>query len=214
MNYTYVAFLIFLSYLYGSIPFGLVIGKLWKGIDIRTLGSKNIGATNVLRTLGPGAAVFSFLGDLSKGVIAVSLGRLTGSDTICLLCGLTAIAGHNWSVFLRFSGGRGISTTIGVFIMLMPIETFIVLAIWGLVVLITRYVSLGSIVSIASLPIQAYLFGRPNSFVLFSALIAIMAIYKHRANISRLLAGTEFKIGQRVDTDGSIKTGQEKRSAR
>ncbi len=193
-----IALSIIISYIYGSIPFGLLIGKLWKKIDVRTLGSKNIGATNILRTLGPGPAALSLIGDVSKGVLAVLLGRIAGGETLSVICGIIAITGHNWSVFLKFSGGRGISTTLGVYIMLMPKEALIGVIIWGIVLLLTRYVSLGSIIAISTGPFLSWFFGEPLPYILYTVVVAVFGVYKHRANISRLISGKEFKIGEKV----------------
>ena len=199
---------ILLSYLVGAIPFGYIIGRLWKGVDIREHGSGNIGFTNVLRVAGtvPGAIVLIL--DIGKGIAAImGISRLGGANLAILpaLCGVAAIIGHNWTIYLRFKGGKGIATTIGVFIALEPIAASISLLVWVISVAITRYVSLGSIFLVISLPFAIFLMGLTSkqyvTAVLLAAIFAMVsAVYKHRSNIARLLNGTERKMGQREDT--------------
>jgi glycerol-3-phosphate acyltransferase PlsY len=193
-----------LSYLVGAIPFGYIIAKLWKGIDIREHGSKNIGFTNVLRTVGAVPGIIVLILDIGKGLASILIFARLGElnlDILPVLCGVAAIIGHNWTIYLKFKGGKGIATTIGVFIALAPMATLISLVVWVITVLITRYVSLGSILFVICLPIVIFagqIVGRDYtiSLLLAAALVAIMAIYKHRSNIGRLLNGTEKKIGR------------------
>lgn len=184
-----------LAYLIGSIPSGLLFGKaLWQ-TDLRRHGSKNIGATNAYRILGPRAAALVFIADFLKGAAGVWLGaQLSGQPTALLIGGIAAIAGHNWSLFLGFSGGKGVATGLGVIAMLMPAVTALVFALWCLVVYFTRYVSLASIAAAACVPLGAYICGEPPAYFAFGVLAAAFVIYRHKANIGRLLNGTESKI--------------------
>jgi glycerol-3-phosphate acyltransferase PlsY len=176
--------------------------KLLQGIDVRDYGSGNTGATNVFRVGGPKAAVITAIGDVGKGVLAVTIARLLVKEaiwgiepkTILLLCGLMVIAGHNWSVFLNFEGGKGVATTAGVIFILMPYLIWVLVLVWFPVVLLTRYVSLASMMAGLSVPIVMLVRGEPLNYLLFGFLVAIFILFRHRANIQRLLAGTESRI--------------------
>ncbi len=184
-----------LSYLVGSVPNGLICGKFLWNVDLREHGSRNIGATNAWRTIGKAAGILIFLLDFLKGVIAVYLGLIfVGPPLALVLCGLMAIAGHSLSVFLHFKGGKGVATGLGVIAMLMPQVTAIVFLAWLAIVYRTRFVSLGSIVAAAFVPILAWFFHYPREFVMFGVIAAALIIVRHKANISRLLNGTESKI--------------------
>lgn len=183
------------SYLVGSIPNGLLIGKTIWGIDLREHGSHNIGATNAWRTIGKTAGFTIFLLDLLKGVLGVWLGmRFGGTSLACVLGGIFAIIGHSCSAFLKFKGGKGVATGLGVIAMLMPLPTVIVFAVWFIIVKATGYVSLGSIIAAALVPVLAWWFDLPSEVIGFGILAAAFIIIRHRENISRLLAGTESKI--------------------
>ncbi|MGI6093030.1 MAG: glycerol-3-phosphate 1-O-acyltransferase PlsY [Veillonellaceae bacterium] len=187
--------LFLISYLIGSIPNGLFVGKLVGGVDLRQFGSKNIGATNAFRVLGPWPAVAVFLTDAAKGVAGVYLGQyLIGTPLALLIGGIAAIAGHNWSAFLGFKGGRGVATGLGVIAMLSPKVTLVVFIAWALIVYFTRYVSLGSIVAAALVPVTMWLFGEILEFLIFGVIAALFVIIRHRPNIERLLKGEELKI--------------------
>lgn len=184
-----------LSYLIGSIPTGLILGKLLWGVDLREHGSHNIGATNAWRTLGKGPGIIIFLLDFLKGVIGVALGMyFAGTPLMMVLGGIMAIVGHSWSILLKFKGGKGVATGLGVIVMLMPSTALMVFLIWFVIVLITKYVSLGSIVAAACVPLFAWLFNQPCEYIGFSVLAAVFVIYRHKTNIGRLLNGTESKI--------------------
>ncbi|MBC7326304.1 MAG: glycerol-3-phosphate 1-O-acyltransferase PlsY, partial [Moorella sp. (in: Bacteria)] len=156
-------FILVISYLIGAVPIGYLVARS-KGIDIRLRGSGNIGTTNVWRSLGPAAGLLVLAGDVGKGVLAVLLGRwLVGGDAQ-LLTALAALAGHAWSVFLGFQGGKIIATTLGVFILLDPLVMVIGLALWLAVVGVFRYVSLGSIVAAGSLPVLMLVLARPWTY--------------------------------------------------
>ena len=183
------------SYLLGSIPNGLVFGKLiWKK-DLRQFGSHNIGATNAWRVLGKPSGLLICALDLLKGALSVFLAeKFIGEPVVMILAGLLAIVGHTFSVFLKFRGGKGVATGLGVIAMLMPKITVIVFLIWLAIVFVTRYVSLGSIVASVCVPLLAIFFGEPTEFILFGAIAAVFITVRHKANISRLANGTENKV--------------------
>ena len=184
-----------IAYLIGSIPRGLILGKLFWHTDLREHGSHNIGATNAWRTLGKGAGIAVFIADSLKGQAGVALGLvLAGTPLAAVLGGLFAIIGHSFSLFLRFHGGKGVATSLGVLTMLMGDVTFIVFVVWFTIVYMTRYVSLGSVVAGFLTPILAALYGYPMEYVLFTVIAAILVIVRHRENIKRLMNGTENKI--------------------
>ena len=184
-----------ISYLLGSIPNGLILGKAVWGVDLRQHGSKNIGATNAWRTIGKAGGISIFALDFLKGAISAYLGlHLGGSELAGVLCGILAIAGHSWSVFLAFKGGKGVATGLGVIAALMPEVTLIVFAVWFAIVYFTGYVSLGSIVGAALVPILTLFFGLHTEFLILGLIAAVFIIYRHKSNIERLLKGTESKI--------------------
>lgn len=189
-------FVIILSYLLGSISFGHLICTYWKGIDIRKFGSGNIGTTNVGRVLGFKYALLVFLGDALKGFIAVMIARQLGGQWLEVAAGLIAIAGHTWPIFLKFKGGKGIATGAGVIIALVPKVAIIALSLWAIITLVSRYVSLGSIIAAISVPILTLFFYKSLPYFLFGLIGASFVTYKHIPNIKRLLEGKEFKIGQ------------------
>lgn len=186
---------IFLSYVIGSIPSGLILGKTLWHVDLRQHGSKNIGATNAWRTLGKLPGFIVFVADLLKGMLGVYLGMmLVGSSTAMIIGGIMAIVGHSLSLFLKFKGGKGVATGLGVLIMLMPSVSAIVFLVWLIVVLISKYVSLGSIIAAVLVPVCAFIMGLSFDFVVFGIVAAIFVIYRHKSNIIRLINGTENKI--------------------
>ena len=183
------------SYLLGSLPSGLWIGKAICGVDLREHGSKNTGATNAYRVLGRVPALLVFVCDTAKGMLGVYLGMvLVGGQLAEVICGIAAICGHNWSILLGFKGGRGVATGLGVIALLSPKVTLIVFAVWALVVFFTKYVSLASIVAAALVPLLMWWFGEAREVLLFGAAAAAFVIIRHRPNIERLLKGEELKI--------------------
>lgn len=183
------------SYLIGSIPNGLIFGKLLWGVDLRQHGSHNIGATNAWRTLGKGPGFLIFFLDFLKGVFGVYLGRLSHFEpTALVLGGIMAIVGHSCSIFLRFQGGKGVATGLGVIAMLMPKATILIFLLWFFIVYLTGYVSLASIVAASAVPFFAWWGEEPGAYIVFGIAAAIFVIYRHKTNIQRLLAGTESKI--------------------
>jgi glycerol-3-phosphate acyltransferase PlsY len=192
------------SYLIGSIPSGLIIGKL-RRVDIREYGSGNIGTTNVLRTLGARYGALVLIADVFKGVIAVLLARyIIGSPMSEMAAGFAAVAGHDWSLFLKFKGGRGVATSLGALLpmaMPAPLSGVIGLAVFILIIALTRYVSLASIMGSLSAVVAMAVFmgiGRvPWEYLVYIVVVVALIIFQHRDNISRLLSGTESKLGQK-----------------
>jgi glycerol-3-phosphate acyltransferase PlsY len=190
-----------LAYLLGSIPFGLILAKILGGSDIRKSGSGNIGATNVARVVGPAAGILTLLLDVAKGAFAVWLaGRFSGhSATMLMLAGVAALLGHCFPVWLKFKGGKGVAPALGVFVMLAPWAAFGALAFFLVVTLVWRYVSLGSVSAAAAMPLLVYFFWAPGHapplVVTFGTLFAsALVIFKHDANLQRLVDGTESKF--------------------
>ena len=184
-----------LSYVIGSIPTGLWFGLKLRGIDIREHGSKNIGATNTMRVLGKPLGALALAGDMGKGVISVLLfARLGTWSQLPLACGLAAVIGHTASIFLRFRGGKGVATGAGVFLALCPIPTLIAAVVFALVVALTRMVSAGSISASISLCAALYLTDASWPLRTIATIIAVLIIWKHRTNISRILRGVENRI--------------------
>jgi len=190
------------SYLLGAVPTSYIAGRLLRGIDLREHGSKNLGATNLYRVLGWRVAVPVGLFDMAKGLIPVLLfaPRVSSSQTFALVCGLTAMVGHVFSVFVGFKGGKGVATAAGVMLGLTPAALLIALVVWIVVVALTGYVSLGSIVAAALFPVLVRLVDPPEQPEILWLDIAAAAgiIWLHRANISRLLRGTENRFGRRA----------------
>lgn len=183
------------SYLLGAIPNGLIFGRIIWHKDLRKFGSKNIGATNAWRVLGKPAGIFIFLLDFMKGAISVWLAEtFVNTPTVMVLAGIFAILGHTFSIYLKMHGGKGVATGLGVIAMMMPKVTLTVFVTWLVIVYITRYVSVGSCISAALVPILAFFFDANAEFILFGLLAAIFIIYKHRENIHRLRRGIENKI--------------------
>lgn len=189
--------LLIAAFVLGSIPFGIITAKV-KGIDLKKVGSGNIGATNVLRSLGKWPAVITLLGDILKGTLAVAIGKYSGVEPLYEgLIGIAAISGHSFSIFLGFKGGKGVATSLGVLLMYTPHVAVLTLIVWIGVVLFTKYSSLGAIVSFALLPLNIMLFDFQDKTKFFiSILISLFIIIRHKDNIRRLMKGTERKIGQ------------------
>ena len=195
-----------LSYLLGSIPTGAIAGRL-RGVDLRSEGSGNLGATNALRVLGPAVGVPVLVVDVAKGALAVlAVARIAGADSLLgpsgirLAAGLAAIAGHVWPVFAGFRGGKGVATACGVFLAMAPLATAAAVVVWAVLVGATRYISVASIGAVALLP-----FGiaaeaavrqapRPTALIVTAGLVAAAVVVLHRANIGRLVNGTENRF--------------------
>lgn len=186
-----------LAYLIGAISFSIIFTKFLKKDDIRKYGSGNAGATNTLRVLGKGPAVVVLLLDVLKGIVAILIALAFGlPDWAVAVTGLLAIVGHIWPIYYGLRGGKGVATTIGVICMLLLTPGLIAGVIAIILIVLTRYVSLGSLVFVILTPIIALIFGSyPSSYIIVTAIIAVLSIWKHRANIGRLLQGKENKLG-------------------
>ena len=182
------------AYLIGSIPTGYLLGKAY-GIDVRQEGSGNIGATNLYRTVGRKVGIYTLIGDCLKGFLPVLVASYLGyQENVQALIALAAVCGLVFSVFMRFKGGKGVATALGVFLALNPIAVLGALVAFVLCVVVWRYISLGSIVAAAVMPVMIYLRPHGTPLLIATALIAVIVILKHHANISRLVAGTESKF--------------------
>lgn len=184
-----------IAYLVGGIPFGYLLVRLKTGQDVRSMGSGNIGATNVLRTTGRAIAVGTLLLDIAKGIFAVWFAsRLTHASPLWTsAAALAVMAGHAFPVFLRFHGGKAVASFIGAFLYLTPIPLLTVLILFTIVVAVTRYISLGSIVAAGTFPLAVWMILHPPTPVWIAALIAgAFIVYRHQSNIQRIRSGTEF----------------------
>lgn len=190
------------SYLLGAFPTSYLVSRMFAGIDLREHGSGNLGATNLYRVLGWKYAIPVALVDIAKGIVPVLVfaPQVSSSELFAVACGVAAILGHVFSVFVRFKGGKGVATAAGVMLGLTPLALGVAAAVWGLVLLLTGYVSLGSIAAALVLPFAVYLIERPTSpeLVWVAGLIALGVIVLHRRNIQRLLKGTEGRFGRRA----------------
>lgn len=189
-----------LGYVMGALPNGVWIGKYFKKVDIREHGSKNSGATNAYRVLGPKFGIMVLVADALKGFLPPFIASRFGvSGNVLLAIGVLAIVGHSLSFFLKFKGGKGVATSLGVFLFLIPNVTLALLIVFILVVYFTRYISLGSIVAAAALPILTALSPVRNGvdktpMLVMTVLIGAFVIWRHRSNITRLMNGTENKF--------------------
>jgi acyl phosphate:glycerol-3-phosphate acyltransferase len=209
------------AYLLGSIPSGFLAAKA-RGIDIRSVGSGNIGATNAMRVLGKPVGIAVLLLDVAKGYIACLLGMiiflrlnqlsplhsqedfgwlLDRARNCAIAAGIFAVLGHNYTCWLKFKGGKGIATTAGVYLALAPWPLLIALAVFILAVVVTRYISVGSIAGAVALPAAVWIMTPQNRFLgVVTTALGLLAIYKHKSNIQRLVAGTENRFGKKKET--------------
>ncbi len=199
----FILFLGFVSaYIIGSIPTAYIFGRVLKGIDIREYGSGNAGATNVFRVIGKTPGIIVLIIDIIKGYISATylasgfmyLAPVTRPELYRILFGLSAIAGHNWTLFLKFKGGKGVAASAGVVIGLIPKIFWLGFLVWLITFFITGFVSLGSIIAIISIPIFTLAFGEPVEIVVFMCLLCLIIVYKHKPNIRRLARGEEKRI--------------------
>ena len=185
--------------LVGAIPFGLFFAKAVGGVDVRTVGSGNIGATNVLRAAGKKAALLTLLADCLKGLIPVLLAStLFPGELLSVLSGVAAILGHNYPIYLKFKGGKGVATSFGVVLAVAPGTGLICLLAWAAAAAIGKYSSLSALISFALYPLITFTLhgdSKPQAFL--SLFVFSMIYYRHRENIRRLISGTETKIGQK-----------------
>jgi len=196
-----ITLILVVSYLLGSIPFGYIIGKFY-GKDITKEGSGNIGATNAFRLLGTGPGILAFILDLLKGTVAIliayklSYGQVSNLSLYLIAAGACAILGHSFSIFMKFRGGKGVAVGLGVLLGLAP-GVFIICALWAvLVIAITRYVAAASITGATLATFLMFLFGKPQTLSFFLLAVNILIIIKHKDNITRIINGTERKIGE------------------
>jgi acyl phosphate:glycerol-3-phosphate acyltransferase len=195
------------AYLLGSIPTGFLVAKA-KGVDIRAVGSGNMGATNVFRVLGKPAGIFVLVADGLKGYAAaawlcdvwLAIFNIVSADaqTFRIVAGISAVLGHNFTCWLKFKGGKGIATTAGVYFALAPLAVSIALVTWIIFALVTRYVSVASIAAAVALPVATWCTQRSLLLGFVTTALGLLAIFKHKKNIRRLLDGTESRIGQKA----------------
>ena len=189
------------SYLLGAIPTSYLVGRVFKGIDLREHGSRNLGATNIYRVLGWKYAIPVGLADAAKGAIPVWVAQARGPDIALfpLYCGVAAVVGHVFSIFVSLKGGKGVATASGVVLALAPKALAVVLVLWGVLVWLTGYVSVGSVVSATLFPVAAYfLEGARGAVLVVETALAGFLVWKHRANLQRLAHGTENRFGRRA----------------
>jgi glycerol-3-phosphate acyltransferase PlsY len=208
-----------LGYLLGSIPTGYLVARA-RGLDIRMVGSGNIGATNVFRILGKPAGIFVLIMDAAKGWVAVAIGtRLVAKwldaypddlhfEWLQLCAGVASVLGHNYTCWLRFKGGKGVATSAGVLLALVPWALLVIVSLWVVVLVLTRYVSLASICASAALPLSVWLIHYSRTMIAIAAGLSCLAIYKHKANIRRLLEGTENRFGRKIGSLGEPEPGR------
>ncbi|MFQ5520577.1 MAG: glycerol-3-phosphate 1-O-acyltransferase PlsY [Candidatus Methylomirabilia bacterium] len=186
-------------YLLGAVPIGYLVARAFARVDIRRHGSGNIGASNVFRILGKGPAVLTVLGDISKGWAAVWLAQALGPEPWWGSVGaLVAVIGNCWSVFLGFTGGRGVATGLGAFLRLTPLAVLPAALVWVAVILTFRYISLASMTATVFLPLGALVLRYPGTDILAAAATLLILIARHRQNLARLLSGTEPKLGEQA----------------
>jgi glycerol-3-phosphate acyltransferase PlsY len=191
---TILALLIGAAYLIGSIPTGLLLGKAY-GIDVRKEGSGNIGATNLYRTVGRKVGIITLIGDCLKGMLPVVLVKFsTLPPEFAAWVGLAAFCGHVFSVFLKFKGGKGVATALGVFLALAPLAAAIAITLFAGLMFLWRYVSLGSISAAAAMPLAVYFLGESRTVTTVTFIISLIVIVRHHENIGRLLTGNESKF--------------------
>ncbi|MBI4887137.1 MAG: glycerol-3-phosphate 1-O-acyltransferase PlsY [Acidobacteria bacterium] len=186
------------GYVTGSVPFAFLLARR-RGVDLRRRGSGNVGAANVLRTSGLGSGLAALTLDALKGALAVIIAQgLTASPAAPVAAGLASIVGHTYPVWLRFRGGKGVATAAGAFAVLAPLAALVAAGVFAVVVSITRYVSLGSIAAAVALPAAAGAGDAPEPVILGAFLTTLLVLHRHRANLARLVGGTEHRLGQRI----------------
>ncbi len=190
-----------IAYLLGSISFGIIVSHIGHGPDLRTVGSKSTGASNVQRTMGWKYGLITFFGDALKAVLACWIGTLLSGNLFCtLICGLCVIIGHNWPVFFGFKGGKGVASSCGVMLFCYPVPALACFILTIILIAVFRYISLGSMfmVTLYALLVSVFFSGGNPWIIIWSVVMAAIVIYRHHANIGRLLHGTENKLGNRV----------------
>lgn len=193
-EYFEIALWLIAAYLIGSLPFGFIIGK-FRGVDVRTVGSKNIGATNVYRTVGKSWGLLAFLLDFLKGFIPTLLCRqLEGMGDLAVFVGLSCVVGHTLTVFMKFKGGKGVATAFGMLMVLSPLPALAAFGVFAVTVWLSHYISLGSCLAALSLGVGIWFCTDVLSLKIMMSLLAFFVIWKHRSNIERLIRGCENKI--------------------
>ena len=187
-----------LAYLLGSIPFSYIVARL-KGIDVRTVGSGNVGATNVMRSAGRSAGLAAFVLDFLKGSAATWLALRLAGPTVAAVAAVAAVLGHMYPVWLSFKGGKGVATGAGAFLPILPVAAVSGLVTFAVVARLTRYASVGSIAGASALPVVALLMREPMPSGAAAAVAAALIVWKHRENVRRIAAGTERRLGARTD---------------
>jgi len=187
------------SYLLGSIPNGYIFGMKFAGKDIRNFGSGNVGATNVARVAGYKIGLLVAILDIAKGYISVLIAQYfllpEYSMTFVFIAAILAIIGHNWSIFLSLNGGKGVATSVGIILRLFPYSLLILFIVWIVMIVLTKMVSVGSILGAVSLPISvAFIYITVTSYIIFSSIITLLIIFSHRSNIKRIINGNENKM--------------------
>lgn len=191
--------LVVFAYLIGSIPFGLLVSKAVGQVDIRRRGSGNIGTANVLRIVGKRAAALTLIGDLFKGLLPVLAARLLGgSELLVSGVGMAAVVGHNWSIYLRFTGGKGVATSFGALLAMVPLPALLGLVVWLAVLRVSHYTSLSALAASVCIPPAIFFSIGSGPYFIFSLLAALLIFIRHQDNIRRIWAGTEHRVGQRV----------------
>ena len=200
-NALQILFIAAFSYLLGAVPFGLLFTRLFSNIDVRTIGSGNIGATNVLRAAGKKAAILTLFADILKGFFPVLIVNLLfHDDAATALSGIAAILGHNFPVYLKFKGGKGVATSFGVVLAVAPVTGLICVLVWMITAAVGKYSSLSALIAFACYPLITFITSSLHNsrpFALLSLFAFGMIYYRHRENIKRLLQGTEPKIGKK-----------------
>lgn len=195
---TTIVFLI-ASYLFGSIPSGYILFRLSEKKDIRSFGSKATGATNVMRVKGWKHGLIVAIFDILKGFLPVFLAlKLLPDKNLALVCGFLAIIGHCYPVYIKFKGGKGVATTVGAYAAVSILPLLLALVVFIGIVLLSRYVSLGSISTALSYPLFAYILKSPISVIYFSLIVFVLILFQHRENILRLIQGKERKLGEKI----------------
>jgi acyl phosphate:glycerol-3-phosphate acyltransferase len=185
------------GYAIGSLPLGYLAGRRWGGVDLRAVGSRNVGATNMYRVSGPRLGVAVMMLDMAKGALAVALtsAAIEGADPVA--AGVAAVAGHVYPIWLRGHGGKGVATACGAFALLAPVATLVAAVTFGLTVALTRVVSAGSLIASVALPVAAALAGAATTVVWGCALAGLLIVWRHRGNLARLRRGTEHRLARR-----------------
>ena len=191
------ALLFVAAYLLGSIPFSYLVARR-RGIDVRTVGSGNVGATNVMRAAGRAAGLTAFALDFVKGAAATALVRRLAGPEVAAAAAVAAVLGHMYPVWLAFKGGKGVATGAGAFLPVLPLPTAIGLATFALVAALTRYASVGSIAGASALALAAFVLQEPSALAWAATLVAALIVGKHRGNLRRIAAGTERRLGERA----------------